>query len=374
MTKEHSTNEKHHLGFVLSYRVPNYIRATTLKQALQRNPSLSINDAINESPDISRYFQTIRKIIRIKKTQKAHVWFVNFRGHEIYWPARWLVGKKSKIVFDELVSPYDAWVNERKTFKKNSLLAIIVYWIEKSILKNADSLFTDSKFQAEYYADLFKVPVEKFTVIRGSVDEKVFSPETSPKFFNFPEPFVIFTYGTFIPLQGMDLILKAAEILKNQPIHFLIAGGKGKKLSNFLNTRESHGLTNISHLQWINFTELPSYMRGAGLCLGGPFGGTPQATRVITGKALQFLACECPTVIGVSAETKEIFTDKKNCLLVNQGNPEELASTILWAYQHQEDLKDIAREGRLIYEQYYSMDQLSRNLNSFIDKIIGMSS
>ena len=367
---EPADTRKHHLGFVLSYKLPKYIRSTTLRAALVKNPALILDDAVNESPKAKRYCQTFKKIMRIRKQHKTRLWLINFRGHEIYWPVRWLVGKRSTIIFDQLISPYDAWINERKTFKEKSLLARLVYRVEKAIMADADHLITDSRDQAQYYAELYQVPVEKFTVIRGSVDESMFSPDAPPKKYDFAEPFVIFTYGTFIPLHGMELILPVAEMLKDLPVRFMIAGGKGKKLVDFLETRETRGLTNISHVAWINFTELPSYMRGAGLCLGGPFGDSRQAKRVITGKALQFLACECPTLIGSTGETREIFEDKKNCLMVELGSPRAIADAIQWAFHHQDQLPAIARQGRLTYEKYYSMAVLTLNLNNFMDSVL----
>ena len=170
-------------------------------------------------------------------------------------------------------------------------------------------------------------------------------------------------------LHGMEFILPAAELLKDLPIRFLIVGGKGKKLADFLHEREVRGLNNISHMAWINFNELPTYIRGASICLGGPFGSSNQAQRVITGKALQFLACESPTVIGNTGETKGIFFDKKNCLLVEPGSAQAIADAIRWAFQHPGDLPEIARQGRKTYTEFYSMDVLTRNLNSFIDSI-----
>lgn len=358
------------LGFVLSYRLPKYIRSTTLRTALEKNPAITIDEAVNEGAGARRYFQTLRKVFRIRRKHRTRFWLVNFRGHEIYWPVRWLVGRRSKIIFDQLISPYDAWINERKTFKASSLIARFVYRIEKAIMTNTDYLITDSRSQAEYYAQLYKTPIEKFTVIRGSVDEHMFSPGAQPKKFDFPEPFVVFTYGTFIPLHGMELLLPVAELLNDLPVRFMIAGGKGKKLADFLAAREAKGLDNISHVEWINFSELPSYIRGAGLCLGGPFGDSRQAGRVITGKALQFLACECPTVIGYSEETREMFEDKKNCLLVERGNPQALADAISWAYNHQDELPAIARQGRMTYTTYYSMDVLAKNMNLFMASIL----
>jgi len=35
---------------VLSYRFPKYIRSTTLREALESNPNLVIEDAVNTSP------------------------------------------------------------------------------------------------------------------------------------------------------------------------------------------------------------------------------------------------------------------------------------------------------------------------------------
>ena len=361
--------EKRHLGFVLSYRFPKYIRSTTLREALESNPNLVIEDAVNTSPKFKRYLQATKKILAIRKKKNTSLWMVNFRGHEIYWLLRWLVGHQSKIIFDQLISPYDAWVNERQTFSKNSLFARLIYRFERRILVDTDYVITDSQSQAVYYADLYRVPLKKFTVIRGSVDEMMFSPSAEPRKFDFPEPFVVFTYGTFIPLQGMELVLEAAEKLRDLPIRFMIAGGSGKKLAHFLETREKKELSNISHTPWINFNELPSYIRGAGLCLGGPLGGSSQAKRVITGKALQFLACESPTVVGLTDETRELFTDRVNCLLVKPGDTGSLAEAISWAFHNQERLPSIARQGRLTYEKYYSMAVLKERLNAFIDAI-----
>ena len=362
---------KLNLGFVLSYRAPKYIRMLTLRDALKSNPDVALHEAVNENPGYARYWQTIRKILRIKARVNPAAWVVNFRGHEIYWLLRMIAGRRARLVFDELVSPYDAFVNERRTYPATSIISKMVYLVERSILANADIILTDSEYQAQYYAQLFRVPPAKMRVIRGSVDEEVFTPQAPPRRHDFSEPFVIFTYGTFIPLQGMELLLDAAEQLKDLPVRFLIAGGKGRKLDRFLEVEKERGLANITHLEWINFGELPSYMRGASLCLGGPFGGTSQAMRVITGKALQFLACACPTVVGLSDETRGFFTDRVNCLLVEQGSPAAIVEAIRWAYEHPAALADIGAQGRRVYEQHYSMAVLKQNMASVVNELRG---
>lgn len=356
---------KHQLGFVLCYYAPKYIRAATLKKALSSNKNLQLYDASNKSRKIIRYAESLWKVLQCQIKNKPNLWILNFRGHEIYWILRFIVGKKAIIVFDEFVSPYDSFVFERKKTNPDSMIAKILYQVEKSILDDSNYLLSDTRSQAEHYSELFKVPLEKFSVMNVTADEELFSPLAYPKEYKYPEIFNIFTYATFLPLHGMDTILRAAKLLKDLPIRFVIAGGKGKELDSFNALRHQLKLTKVTHIPWIEYSELPAFIRGAQLCLGGPFGGTSQAGRVITGKTFQFLACGSPTVIGENEETR-FFKDQQNCLLASQSNPESLAKAISWAYHNQEKLESIGNKGRILYETYFSMKVLQNRINLFM--------
>lgn len=360
--------EKKNLVSVISYREPHYIREFILSNALKNNPTINIYEAHNTSKGLLRYIQTLVKSLNIKINVKPEIWLVNFRGHEIYWFIRMISGKKKPIIFDEFVSPYDSFVNERKSLKTGSLLAKLVYFVEQSILKNADFITTDSHSQSNFYASLFNIPVHKFAVINMSTDENLFTFTGSKKFYEFPEPFVVFTYATFLPLHGMDIILEAANLLKDLPMHFYIAGGKGKTLQSFLDKKKLLGLDKFDHTQWIEYPELPAYIRGADICLGGPFGNTGQGKRVVTGKTLQFLACARPTVIGQSYEDNG-FEDRKNCLLVPQGDPRQLANALRWAFEHQSELQTIAVNGRALYEEKFSSAAVKASLDKLIEEV-----
>ncbi len=366
--EEESNFEKEKIAFVISYVDPGYIRSRILLNALQENRNVDVCEVHNTSKGFFRYFQTILKSLKIRDEGKPDIWLVNFRGHEIYWFIRLISGKKSPIIFDEFVSPYDSFVNERKTFNQNSILAKLVYGIEKSILTNADFIITDTHSQSNYYAALLNVPADKFTAIHMSADENLFVPTGSKKEYHFPEPFVIFTYATFLPLHGMDIILEAANLLKDLPIHFYVAGGKGKTLQSFLDKKKLLGVEKFDHTPWIEYKELPAYIRGANICLGGPFGNTGQGKRVVTGKALQFLACARPTVIGQGTESNG-FIDRENCLLVPQGDPQQLANALRWAFENQSELPRIAANGRVLYEERFSGAAVKTNMDRLVEEV-----
>lgn len=84
--------------YVLSYRAPNYIRTRSILRALRNIADIEVFEAINESTNASRYYETFWKTREIKERFNPDVYLLGFRGHEFYWPLRHLVGKKPIIL------------------------------------------------------------------------------------------------------------------------------------------------------------------------------------------------------------------------------------------------------------------------------------
>jgi len=128
-------------------------------------------------------------------------------------------------------------------------------------------------------------------------------------------------------------------------------------------------LNNVEHKPWVEYEELPDYIRRSDLCLGGPFAGTPQAQKVITGKAYQFLSIAKPTIIGAIDEEVG-FVDKRNCLLIKQGSTDELVANILWAYENQDKLAKIGKSGQDLYKKKFSQAAQQKVLRSVLDRAV----
>lgn len=347
--------------YVLPYKAPEYVRTTTLVEALRLIPNIQLFEARNTSKGILRYIQTFLKFLKIKFLENPDVYIIGFRGHEIYWILRIFALRKT-FVFDEMMSPYDSLVNERRKFHASHFISRIVYWLEKSILVDADYILTDTNLHAELFNKLFGISKKKIIPIPVGTDEKLFDIENT-KAKDFGDIFTVFFYGTFLPLHGVDVILKAAKLLEDLPIKFIIVGGRGKEkaLEEFNSLVKELELKNIEHHEWLEFEELPKYIKGADLCLGGPFGGTPQARRVVTGKTYQFLSMGKPTVIGKIDEDFG-FIDKKNCLLVEQNNPVELSQIILWMFNNIDRAKGLGKSGQDVFRNRFSVSPITIKL------------
>lgn len=350
--------------YVLSYYAARYVRTEALVEALRHLPFVELYEARNTRTGLVRYLETLWKLLKVRLKHNPDVYIIGFRGHEIYFPARLIIGPGKRVIFDEFVSPYDSLVHERKKLSPTARPARLLYSVERRILHSADLLLADTPAQAAQYSRTFQLPLAKFRPIPVGVDELAFALD-GPRHDYGTDEFVVFTYATFLPLHGIDVILRAAALLREHPIRLVIAGGKGAPQAEFQETIRALGLTNVEHIPWIDFDLLPEYIRGADVCLGGPFGNTPQAQRVITGKTVQFMACGKATVVGESEETG-ILTSGQDCLIVPQGDARQLADAILWAFENPEALPALGDKARQAYLLHFSQERIREEMERIL--------
>jgi glycosyltransferase involved in cell wall biosynthesis len=343
--------------YILSYYSPNYIRTRTLVDALQSIDGIKLYQARNSFRGFLRYFQTIWKLITVRVLHNPDLYILGFRGYELFWVVR-LITLGKPLIFDHMMSPYDSLVNETKRIGKHSLIAKLIYHYEKNILLACDLLLTDTGLHKHYFQELFRLDSQKIKVIPVGADEGLFFPTETPLINPKSTLFEVLYYGSFLPLHGMDIILKAALALLDYPIHFTLIGGNRLDLSNFHREIVEHNINNVNHISWVAFKDLPTYVARADLGLGGPFGNTGQALRVITGKTFQFLAMAKPVIIGEINEDCG-FKDEVNCLMIPQGDEKLLAQAILWAFHNQSKLGCIGQRGYDLYYERYSAKQIS---------------
>jgi glycosyltransferase involved in cell wall biosynthesis len=265
-----------------------------------------------------------------------------------------------------MMSPYDSLVNEKMKMRGKSLLGRAVYFYERSVLLASNLVLTDTKIHRQYFHELFNIPRKKITAIPVGADEDVFRLDVSTEQAADSGFLEVLYYGSFLPLHGMDIILRAASLLRDKPVHFTLIGGNRLDLSVFHHSIEEFELSNVTHIDWVEYEELPHYITRADLGLGGPFGDTGQAGRVITGKTFQFLAMAKPVIVGMYNGDDDGFEDKVNCLQVPRGDEQALANAISWAFEHGESMKRISQKGYELYKSRYSILQISKRLKGVI--------
>ncbi len=352
---------------MVSYKDPNYVRTRTLRAALQAIDGCAVIDATNKRSGWSRYLETITKTLLARVRHNPDVYVLGFRGHDIFWIVRLLtLGKR--LVFDAFISPSDALISEGKLGSLGRLLGYVIYPFEYLCLRFSNHCITDTQCHRQFIAQQFRIAKNKFEVVYvgATPDEATADPDVDSPVDQHSGILTVLFYGTFLPLHGMDVMLQSCKILEDKPIEFHFIGGKGTALAEFQELLRNLDLGNIRHKTWVDFEDLKlDLIPRADLCLGGPFGGTPQARRVISGKTFQFLMQGKATVVG-RIDEQVGFIDRTNCLLVEQANPESLANVFEWALANRNALGEIGRQGQVLFRERFSVECLANQLESAV--------
>lgn len=353
---------------ITCYFDPDYVRARSLRAALQTLPNVEVTVLKNTHHGLLRYPEVIWKLWRAQRRERPAAYLLTFRGQEIL-PFVLSIAGRTPVWFDEFIVPIAYATNEKhrrspaiviKHFLARISLPLYNRW-----LRHCASILADTQSHAQLSARVSHQSVERYRAIPVGTDETLFYPALKPSKNN---TFQVFYYATMLPLHGIKYVLQAAELLGDDPdITFVISGGK-QVVASLAEESIARG-ARIQYHDWIPFETLLTTIHQSAVCLGGPFGDTAQAQHVVTGKTYQFLAAEVPVVVGASPAASEYFTDKLNALVVPQADPEALASAIRWAKAHPERLALVASAGRKLYETEFSTPAIARRLRPLIDEV-----
>ncbi|HSX47576.1 MAG TPA: glycosyltransferase, partial [Patescibacteria group bacterium] len=339
-----------------------------LLSALGLAKDLEITKVTNTHIGPIRYIETITKLIWVRLTVRPQVYILGFRGHDIFLPVR-LITLGKPLIFDEFINIYDWVVLEHKKFPQDSFIAKTVKFYSRLCLQTSTRIITDTNLNADFSSSLHGIPREKYFTIYVGTDEETFRSE--PESRSIDKELSVFFYGTMLPLHGVNIILKTIKSLAHTSIKFVIIGGKdNKKVPEQISTFISkHHIQNLLYKPWVDYKYLPEYINKADICLAGPFGGTSQAKKVITGKAFQFISMGKPTVIGSINEAAG-FQDKYNAIVIKQNSSKALSDAILWADSHREKLQNIGNRGRQLFEARFSNQIICKKLQRLIKETL----
>jgi len=276
------------------------------------------------------------------------------------WLLKWW--HRKPVVFDVFISDYDTLVFDRKIVKEGSLKARLLWWSDKISCMLADRNFLDTQSHIEYFVRTFKSDPAKFSIIYIGSDDDVFTFQPMPK----NTGTVVYFHGTFIPLHGMDVIVRAAKLLEDdKSITFHIVG-KGQTYEPTRKLADELHVTSINWEPLLGLHELPKRMAKGDISLGN-FGASEKAKMVITHKAFDTISCGRPLITVDTPAHREVFTHGKTAWLVPPNNPEALAEAIRTLAKDRKLRETIAENGHALFAEKYSTKEIGQALKGVLE-------
>ena len=276
-----------------------------------------------------KYFSRLLKLfikILFLPFDEFDVIFIGFSPQLIlpFWYYRF---RKKIVIVDFFISLHDTFVFDRQKVHDKSIVGNFLYYLDRKTLVNATYIVTDCVAHAKFFSSEYSIPINKMGILYLEADTTVYYPRPQVKVPPFYGKYVVNYFGSILNLQGIEIILQAAYILKdNHEILFDIIGPVKKRDYKF---------KNIIFTTWLSQDDLASRIALADLCLAGHFNAEiAKASRTIPGKAFIYEAMGKPMILGDNPANHEQFLEDNRHYFVKMGNAEVLAKKIMEIKNH----------------------------------------
>ncbi len=293
----------------------------------------------------------------------ALVWVPCFRQRDIAAASRWSRTLGVPLLIDPLISAYDKQVDERGKLPPESARAKRLLAWERDLFKLADRVLADTTAHADYFTQVLGVAPDKLGVVYVGAEAALFRPAPRPAR-PAGAPLEVLFYGSFIPLQGPQVVVDAARRYAGPPVRWTLLGNGPLRAECEALAR---GLDRVAFENWLSYEALPDRIRQADILLG-IFGTTPKAGRVIPNKVYQSLACGRAVVTRLSGAYPGALVDSTNSGLIwtQAGDAQSLADRIAGLAAAADGLDRLGEAASRTSQQFFSeaalREQLRRTL------------
>ena len=300
----------------------DYPRNATVRRMLAEL-GYEVIECHSEAPFPSRYRHLGLALWRVRN--RIDVVWVAEGGHPLVPWIRAVTPRRIPVVFDPFLSRWSTRVEDRRLFEPHTPRAWLAAWQDFSSCWAADHLVFDTHEHRRYFYDRYRLR-KPWSVLQVGIDEDVFDAE-GPTTERPSEGCDVLFYGTYIPLHGIDAILRAAARLSARRDLRITLVGEGQTRVAMEALARSLGELPVVFLPSEPAPMLARRIRAADVCLG-IFGDTIKAGNVVPNKVVQCTAMGKAIVTRRSTAIERDFIDGRDLVLVPPADPTALADAI----------------------------------------------
>lgn len=276
-----------------------------------------------------------------------------------------------KVVFDPLASRFETKIMDWKRKPPHSWQAWWNFKIDSWAFRLSDLVLADTHIHKKYYCQKYNLPSEKVEVLPVGFNDDFFKPDLKQRSEERKNGFTALFFGSFLPLHGVETIVRAAEILKEEDscikFHLVGSGQTWPKIQALANDLK---LDNVHFENWLPQDILPLKIAAADICLG-IFGKSEKTKRVIPHKIFQSMAMRKPVITLRTPAVEELFSHRVHAFFCLTSDPSDLAQAIL---ELKEDFllrEEMAEKGYRLVSQEFSPQALGHKLIDILERKFG---
>ncbi|AFM21804.1 glycosyltransferase [Acetomicrobium mobile DSM 13181] len=295
--------------------------------------------------------------------------------HPLAVLAGWWLSRRHKAKF--IFEVRDLWPQtliDMGGIRKNSLHAKVLYTLEKFMYERAEKIIVLLPYAKEYIVSRGISPEKVFWLPNGVNLDRFDHPspldpgsEVAKAFERYRDRFKVVYVGAHGPANGLEVMLKAASIIKDKglEIHFFFIG-HGPEKNNLIQKAGEMHLNNVSFLPPVSKDQVSSLLARADMLVHTlkkmdvlRYGMSPN-------KMYDYLASAKPIVTSIEAKNNPVVESNAG-IAVEPENPKALADAIIEIYNMPEEKrKELGMNGRRYVEQHHSTKILAEKLEALL--------
>ena len=278
--------------------------------------------------------------------------------------------KKAKLIFN--VS--DLWPEsaEKLGVVTNKRMLKLAYNLEAKLYHK--SVLVTGQTQGICKSINERFPKVKTYWLPNGVDASYYNPLTVTgnwrKENGFHDNDILFLYAGIIGLaQGLEILLSAAEIVKQQPTIKFIVVGSGPEKEKLHIIQEEKQLTNVYFFDAVSKTQMPQIVQACDVSVI-PLRKLELFLGAIPSKIFENLAMEKPVILAVDGEARELFVNQGKCALYSEPeNIEDLVRNVLLLANDSLLRKQLGEKGRVYVEQSFNRNTIAHNFHEILNDL-----
>ena len=281
----------------------------------------------------------------------------------------WLAAKIKRVPF--LFEVRDLW----PTFAiavgvlKNPLIIRMSEWLESFLYSHADQVIVNSPGYLEHVRQRGAADVE---LIPNGVDPEMFkTPENIAeirKELGFEKKFVILYAGAHGMSNDLGVLVKSADLLRENPEILFVLVGDGKDKPKLLDEAKSLKLDNILFMSPIEKEKMGSVLSAADVCVA-ILKPVEMYKTTYPNKVFDYMAAGSAVLLAIDGVIRKVVDDAKSGIFVQPGNPQQLAQGIINLYQQPEIVRQMGESGRRFVKEHFNRDDFSEEFCILLNKM-----
>ncbi|MFA6339063.1 MAG: glycosyltransferase family 4 protein [Candidatus Paceibacterota bacterium] len=305
---------------------------------------IEIIECVDNTSGFKKFINLYKKHSKLKG--QYDLFWIGYSSGILSVLARFISQKK--IVYNALNSMYESYVLDRERPAKGSLGSFVIWFGDFLAFHFAHISLVESEEQKKFISNFFLVNPKRLFVVYTGADEDVFYPDPNIKK---NDTFTVCFRGMFLPATGVEYVIEAARILKDEDINFLVIGW-GEPIEEWVKNKiKEYDLTKLTLITvFLSVDDLRQKMLSSDVILG-QFCANERMDRTIQHKTFEAMALGMPYITRDSRSNREILTDRENCLFVKVEDPQDIADKILELKNNKDLREKIASNAYKLYQE-----------------------